>query len=188
MKQPPHLGSFSIPNAIALLTRATHFAARAHKDQRRKGLNAEPYINHCLEVAELVANACNPGDIEVVVAALLHDTVEDVGVTKADLVREFGPRVAELVISVSDDKSLSKEVRKDLQIEKAKELPRDAKLIKISDTISNLRMLPHGWTRDRQNQYVSWIKTVVEACGPVDEKLDALFTEALAGAAIVQTE
>ncbi len=175
------------PHAVARLTHAAHFAARAHKAQQRKGVDAEPYVNHLLEVAELVAHAQTPGDIEVVIAALLHDTVEDVGVTEADLVAEFGARVAALVMAVTDDKALPKDRRKWLQIEHAPHLPRDAKLIKLADKTSNLRALvrtpPQGWTRERLEHYVIWAKAVVDACGPVDPALERLFAEAHAVAA-----
>ena len=177
----------STPHAIARLTHAAHFAGRAHKDQQRKGIDAEPYVNHLLEVAELVAHAEVPGDVEVVIAALLHDTVEDVGVTEGQLVAEFGARVAALVMAVTDDKSLPKDRRKWLQIEHAPHLPRDAKLIKLADKTSNLRALvrtpPAGWTRKRLHHYVQWAKAVVDACGPVDPRLERLFAEAHAIAA-----
>jgi guanosine-3',5'-bis(diphosphate) 3'-pyrophosphohydrolase len=140
------------------------------------------YVNHLLEVAELVAHAQVPGDVEVVIAALLHDTVEDVGVTEAQLVAEFGERVARLVMLVTDDKALPKDRRKWLQIEHAPDLPRDAKLIKLADKTSNLRALvrtpPQGWTQERLHHYVVWAKAVVDACGAVDPVLERLFAEA----------
>ncbi len=176
----------TIPHAIARLSHAAHFAARAHKAQQRKGIDAEPYVNHLLEVAELVAHAEIPGAVEVVIAALLHDTVEDTTVTEAELVTEFGARVASLVLAVTDDKSLSKDRRKWLQIEHAPGLPHDAKLIKLADKTSNLRALvrtpPSGWSPERLHHYVVWAKAVVDACGPVDPTLERLFTEAHAAA------
>ena len=176
-----------VPHAIARLSHAAHWAARAHKSQQRKGIDAEPYVNHLLEVAELVAHADAPGDVEVVIAGLLHDTVEDVGVTEADLVAEFGPRVAELVMLVTDDKSLPKDRRKWLQIEHAPGLPRDAKLIKLADKTSNLRALvrtpPAGWSAERLAYYVTWAAAVVEACGSVDPGLERAFWDAHAVAA-----
>lgn len=174
-------------SSIARLSHAAHWAAKAHKDQQRKGIDAEPYVNHLLEVAELVANAERPGDIEVVIAALLHDTIEDVDVTEADIVAAFGARVARLVLFVTDDKGQCKETRKRLQIEHAPGLPRDAKLIKLADKTSNLRALvrtpPTGWTRERLADYVVWAAAVVEACGPVDPGLERVFWEAHAIAA-----
>jgi (p)ppGpp synthase/HD superfamily hydrolase len=176
-----------VPHAIARLSHAAHWAARAHKNQQRKGIDAEPYVNHLLEVAELIAHADGPGDLEVVIAGLLHDTVEDVDVTREDLVAEFGERVAELVLHVTDDKTLSKDRRKWLQIEHAPGLPRDAKLIKLADKTSNLRALvrtpPVGWNRERLAHYVDWAAAVVEACGPVDPGLERVFWAAHAEAA-----
>ena len=176
-----------VPHAIARLSHAAHWAAQAHKDQQRKGIDKEPYVNHLLEVAELVAHADLPGDIEVAIAALLHDTVEDVGVTEAQLLAEFGERITGLVMYVTDDTTLSKERRKAAQIEHAPRLPRDARLIKIADKTSNLRALvrtpPAGWPLARLADYVEWAAAVVLACGPVDAGLERVFWEAYAVAA-----
>lgn len=188
---PAPVSAADIPAASDLvrLTRAAHWAAVAHKDQQRKGIDAEPYVNHLLEVAELIASADDPGDVEVAIAGLLHDTIEDVGVTEDDIVAAFGTRVATLVMHVTDDKTQSKDVRKWLQIQHAPALPRDAKLIKIADKTSNLRALvrtpPKGWGTDRLADYVVWAAAVVEACGPVDAALERVFWEAHALAAEV---
>lgn len=188
---PAPVSAADIPAASDLvrLTRAAHWAAVAHKDQQRKGIDAEPYVNHLLEVAELIASADDPGDVEVAIAGLLHDTIEDVAVTEDDIVAAFGTRVATLVMHVTDDKTQSKDVRKWLQIQHAPALPRDAKLIKIADKTSNLRALvrtpPKGWGADRLADYVVWAAAVVEACGPVDAALERVFWEAHALAAEV---
>ena len=174
---------------LARFAHAAHWAAIAHKDQQRKGIDAEPYVNHCLEVAELVLAADDPGDFEVAIAALLHDTVEDVGVTRGQLETIFGSRVADLVMHVTDDKSLSKAARKQHQIDHAPHLPRDARLIKIADKTSNLRALvrtpPVGWGPERLADYVVWAEAVVIACGPTDTELERVFAEAHAAAARV---
>ena len=102
-------------NDIVAIMRAADFAARKHTSQKRKGEKAEPYINHLIEVAALVAEATD-GHRDVVVAALLHDAVEDQDVTNAELADLFGQTVASLVAEVTDDKSLPKQVRKDEQI------------------------------------------------------------------------
>ncbi|TBW33081.1 bifunctional (p)ppGpp synthetase/guanosine-3',5'-bis(diphosphate) 3'-pyrophosphohydrolase [Siculibacillus lacustris] len=189
-RSPTHsaAASRSATREVARLAQAAHYAARAHKFQQRKGLDAEPYVNHCLEVAELVATAEDPGDVEVVIAALLHDTVEDTAITEADLERDFGRRVADLVMAVTDDKTLPKEARKRLQIAHAPGLCRDARLVKIADKISNLRALvrtpPAGWTPERLADYVVWSQAVVTACGPTDAVLEAEFAIAHAVAAV----
>jgi (p)ppGpp synthase/HD superfamily hydrolase len=89
---------------IAVL-RAADAAARWHVHQRRKGLAQEPYINHLLEVASLVAEATQGKDPDLVIAALLHDAIEDQEVHYELIMREFGKRVADVVREVSDDKS-----------------------------------------------------------------------------------
>ena len=109
---------------IAVL-RAADMAARWHVDQRRKGIAAEPYINHLLEVASLVTEATGGTDPDVVIAALLHDTVEDQGVTSETLAAEFGQHVADIVLEVTDDKSLPKVERKRLQVTHAPHKSRD---------------------------------------------------------------
>ena len=102
-------------NDIVAIMRAADFAARKHTSQKRKGEEAAPYLNHLIEVASLVADAID-GRPDVVIAALLHDAVEDQDVTNAEIADLFGPTVASLVAEVTDDKSLPKQVRKDEQI------------------------------------------------------------------------
>ena len=163
------------------LARAYHFAASRHVDQRRKGAAAEPYINHLTEVAELVAEASG-GDIGVVIAAVLHDTVEDTTATPTDIEVMFGADVAALVAEVTDDKSLPKQVRKDLQIEHAAHASRRAQLIKMADKISNLRSLvsspPADWDAERLAEYCRWSRRVVDGCRTAHHGLAQKFDEA----------
>src|SRR3954451_9296417 len=113
---------------VSVLT-AADAAARWHVHQRRKGSAQEPYINHLLEVANLVAQATEGADPNVVIAALLHDAVEDQGVTPQTIAIDFGQHVADVAMEVTDDKSLPKAERKRKQIESASNKSRDAKLI-----------------------------------------------------------
>lgn len=151
---------------IRRLTGAAHFAAARHSAQRRKGAAAEPYVNHLLEVADLVAGALETPDTSVVIAALLHDTVEDVGVTKEELIEAFGQDVADLVMECTDDKSLPKQERKRLQIVNAPHKSVRAQLIKLADKVSNLRAMlaspPADWNIERRRQYFEWAKQVVD--------------------------
>src|SRR5262252_1582094 len=103
---------------IAVL-RAADAAARWHVHQHRKGTAEEPYINHLLEVATLVAEATGGKDPELVVAALLHDAIEDQEVPRSLIADAFGEEVAKLVEEVTDDKTLPKKERKQLQVENA---------------------------------------------------------------------
>jgi (p)ppGpp synthase/HD superfamily hydrolase len=99
--------------------RAADAAARWHVHQRRKGSAQEPYINHLLEVASLVTEATHGKDPDLVVAALLHDAIEDQEVPHDLIVREFGSKVGAIVAEVTDDKTLAKDERKRRQIETA---------------------------------------------------------------------
>jgi guanosine-3',5'-bis(diphosphate) 3'-pyrophosphohydrolase len=168
-------------NPTIELTRAYHFAARKHVDQRRKGAAAEPYMNHLTEVAELVAQATD-GDMDVVIAAILHDTVEDTDTTIDELRAAFGPRIASLTSEVTDDKSLPKQVRKDLQVEHAPHASRGAQIIKLADKTSNLRSLlaspPPDWSRARRDEYVDWARRVVAGCREASVWLAEQFDDA----------
>jgi (p)ppGpp synthase/HD superfamily hydrolase len=159
------------------ILKAAHFAALRHSGQRRKGATGEPYVNHLLEVAELVASALDESDPHLVMAALLHDTVEDVGVTKQELIETFGEDVANLVMEVTDDKSLPKKERKRLQIVNAPHKSVRAQVIKLADKISNLRAIlaspPTDWSVERQREYFEWAKQVVEALSAPSPSLKA---------------
>lgn len=169
-----------------LLTRALHFAAQRHVDQRRKGTRGEPYLNHLAEVAHLVAEATGGEDAPLVAAALLHDTVEDTPTTRDEIEAEFGADVAALVMEVTDDKSLPKDVRKRLQVEKAPGKSKRARILKTADKTSNLLALaaspPADWDLDRLRAYVQWGRDVVAALGKTGTVLDGRF-EAAAEAA-----
>jgi guanosine-3',5'-bis(diphosphate) 3'-pyrophosphohydrolase len=164
------------------LARAYHFSAARHVNQRRKREAAEPYMNHLTEVAELVAKATRGSEPDVVIAAVLHDTVEDTDATLGDLTEQFGERVAGLVAEVTDDKSLPKQTRKDLQVEHAAHASRGAQIIKLADKTSNLRALatspPQGWSEERIREYVDWAGRVVDACRGADRGLAAEFDRA----------
>ena len=89
-------------------------------------------MNHLTEVAELVAQATD-GDVDIVIAAILHDTVEDTGVSNQELKDAFGDAIAGLVAEVTDDKSLPKQTRKDRQVEHAPHASWGAQIIKLAD-------------------------------------------------------
>src|ERR1700739_117540 len=113
---------------------AATFAAERHRGQRRKGKDASPYINHPLALASLLAER-GERDPKVLMAALLHDTVEDTATSFEDIEHCFGSEVADIVREVTDDKTLPKAERKRLQIEHAARLSRRAKLVKLADKI-----------------------------------------------------
>lgn len=167
----------------ALLIRAASFAARKHRDQRRKDIPASPYINHCLRVAELVATVGGVSDPEIVAAAILHDTIEDTETTPHELEIAFGARVRGIVEQLTDDKSLAKDVRKRLQIEHAHRLSADAVPIKLADKIANVEDVtdspPADWSHQQRVEYVDWAEAVVNNCPLANERLLGAFRRAV---------
>jgi guanosine-3',5'-bis(diphosphate) 3'-pyrophosphohydrolase len=166
---------------IAVL-RAADAAARWHVHQRRKGAAEEPYINHLLEVATLVAEATSGKDPELVVAALLHDAIEDQEVPRSVIAESFGPDVAALVEEVTDDKKLEKHERKHLQVEHAHKKSQRAKILKLADKTSNLRAIaaspPPDWSVKRRLEYVEWARNVAQGLTGVSDWLEGEFEQA----------
>jgi guanosine-3',5'-bis(diphosphate) 3'-pyrophosphohydrolase len=173
-------------DALALLFAALRFAAEKHRDQRRKGADASPYINHTIEVAGLLAKVGGVRDVEVLAAAILHDTIEDTVTTADELEKAFGARVRSLVEEVSDDKRLPKGERKRLQIEHAAGLSSDAKQIKLADKISNVREIgaspPGDWDVERRSKYIAWARQVVAGCRGANPALEERFARVAAEA------
>jgi GTP diphosphokinase / guanosine-3',5'-bis(diphosphate) 3'-diphosphatase len=170
-------------NSIQRVLEAARFAAEKHATQRRKGEAAEPYIGHLLEVAHLVSMALPEPDTNLVIAALLHDTIEDAGVTRDELIQEFGSDVADLVVEVTDNKSLDKAERKRLQIENAPKKSERAQVIGLADKISNLRSIlsspPVAWDFQRKRDYFDWAKHVVDGFATPNPILKAEFDRTL---------
>jgi guanosine-3',5'-bis(diphosphate) 3'-pyrophosphohydrolase len=106
-------------NKVSEILRALHFAADKHREQKRSDIKASPYINHPIEVAELLSQVGGVTNLITLQGAILHDTIEDTNTKPDELDAAFGPRVRSLVEEITDDKSLPKGVRKDLQIEHA---------------------------------------------------------------------
>lgn len=161
--------------------KAVAFAANKHRNQRRKDADSSPYINHPISLADVLANEGGVTDEDVLVAAILHDTIEDTETTEAELVHEFGQHIASIVLEVSDDKSLPKAERKRLQVEHASAISDSAKLVKLADKICNLRDIlsspPADWTSERKAEYFEWAKAVVEGMRGVSPILERIFDE-----------
>jgi guanosine-3',5'-bis(diphosphate) 3'-pyrophosphohydrolase len=171
-------------NPVSIVLAASAFAAFKHRDQRRKGAEASPYINHPIAVANVLANEAGIADPTILAAALLHDTIEDTDTTAKELELEFGPVIAAIVVEVTDDKSLLKMERKRLQIEHAATLSTPAKLVKLADKICNVRDMsqspPMDWSPERKAEYFNWAKQVVDQLRGVSPELEKQFDAALA--------
>lgn len=174
----------SSTNNINLILKALAFAAHKHRDQRRKDVNASPYINHPIALASVLNNEGGITDENVLCAALLHDTVEDTETTPAELAVFFGKAIADIVMEVTDDKLLPKEMRKLLQIEHAAHASFQAKLVKLADKISNLRDIascpPADWDSKRKQEYFDWAKKVVDQVRGTNVSLERIFDEVYA--------
>lgn len=169
---------------LSLMLRALAFAARKHSDQRRKGASASPYINHPIALATVLCSEGGVSDVRVICGALLHDTVEDTQTTPQELEEHFGAEIRHIVAEVTDDKSLPKAERKELQIQHAAHSSPEAKLVKLADKICNLRELvddpPKDWDLRRQKEYFDWAKEVGKQLRGTNSKLEALFDAAYA--------
>ena len=167
-----------MPAGVAKVLAAAEFAAFKHREQRRKGVRGSPYINHPLAVASTLATEAGVEDVDVLAAAILHDTIEDTNTTAAELERAFGPEVASIVAEVTDEKTHSKALRKRMQISHAPHLSRQAKLVKLADKIVNLRDIvarPPSWDLKRKQEYFDWAKQVIDGLRGVHPDLEAEF-------------
>jgi guanosine-3',5'-bis(diphosphate) 3'-pyrophosphohydrolase len=169
---------------IAALLKALHFAADKHRDQRRKDVEASPYINHPIEVAELLVRVGDVQDLVTLQAAILHDTLEDTNTTIDELDAAFGIDVRHVVEEVTDDKRLPKLERKRLQIEHAPHLSTHAKHVKLADKISNVRAVtqtpPAKWPLSRRQEYLDWTEHVVAGLRGCNAELEKLYDQLLA--------
>ena len=153
-------------NDLHRLIKALDFAASKHRDQRRKDAEATPYINHPIELASLLIEHLGSEDLPVIIAAILHDTVEDTETTAEELEQHFGREIRDIVMEVTDDKSLPKDERKQLQVQHAGHSSYAARLVKLADKICNLRDMhehpPANWSLERRRAYYDWARDVID--------------------------
>lgn len=174
----------------SIILKALEFAAARHKSQFRKGLDKTPYINHPIQVANLLVNYGGESDPVLLSAAILHDVVEDTvnSVGERDeligtIAEMFGQEILSLTLEVTDDKTLDKKERKRLQVENASQKSDNAKKLKIADKIMNLRDIsenpPADWSLQRISEYFDWAENVVAGLRGVNRKLEDLFDDCL---------
>jgi len=162
-----------------LLLRALAFAAHKHRAQRRKDKEASPYINHPIALADVLANEGGVDDAATLAAAVLHDTIEDTETTYLELREHFGREIADVVMEVTDDKSLPKAERKERQVRHAPQLSHRAQLVKLADKICNLRDIisspPASWPLERKQEYFEWARRVIDGVRGAHPRLEQLF-------------
>jgi len=166
------------------LIQALAFASSKHRDQRRKDVCASPYINHPIQLVDVLCNEAGIEDINVLTGAILHDTVEDTETTVEELTQHFGQQICDIVVEVSDDANLCKQDRKQEQINHAAMLSDEAKLVKLADKICNLRDVadnpPAGWEIERRQEYFDWALAVIDGLRGIHPGLEAIFDQAYA--------
>lgn len=169
----------------AALLDAVMFAAERHKNQRRKDVEASPYINHPIALAHLLASVGGVDDPVILQEAVLHDTIEDTETTAEELRERFGDEVTSIVLEVTDDKMLSKRRRKELQVEQAPYKSKGAALIKLADKTCNLRDIvnapPADWPLAQRQAYFDWARQVVDSLPKVSTPMLRAFEEAYRG-------
>ncbi|MBR3989376.1 MAG: bifunctional (p)ppGpp synthetase/guanosine-3',5'-bis(diphosphate) 3'-pyrophosphohydrolase [Bacteroidales bacterium] len=136
------------PLDTELLDRAIIFAVKAHAGTERRG-KGFPYIVHPMEAVEIVATITP--DQELLAAAALHDVVEDTEISADEIRREFGDRIAALVVAESDvfEEGVSEEdswhARKQAAMDRLAAAPRDAKIVAMGDKLSNMRAIARDY-------------------------------------------
>ncbi|MGO4893170.1 HD domain-containing protein [Flavobacterium sp. W21_SRS_FM6] len=161
-----------------LLLKAKELAKLAHSGQTRK-FDDSPYIDHLLEVVKIL-QYFGINDEVVLIAGLLHDTLEDTSVTAETIVEKFGQHVLDLVKGLTDDKSLPLRERKANALNKMEALSSDAHCIKLADLISNLSALPKSWTPEKCYEYFKWCEKLISSCNKASNQLIELATYLLA--------
>lgn len=165
-----------------LLIRALHFAAHKHRDQRRKDNEASPYINHPIDVMTILAIEAKIDDVNILAAALLHDTLEDTETTFEELQQHFGNLIAGIVVELTDDQDLPRPERYQLQQQKAVNYSREARLIRIADKIANTRDAsrspPATWSFERLEGHFNQSLDVMALLRKTHQEMEDLFDTA----------
>lgn len=168
-------------NDISLLLKAFKFAADKHQHQRRKNEWASPYINHLITVSEILWEIGEIRDIHILVAALLHDTLEDTDTSATELEQIFGEKICTIVQEVTDDKTLPKQTRKQLQVEHAGQASFEARQVKLADKIANVQDIieapPTNWSWERRWEYVNWAEAVIKGLRGSNARLEDYFDQ-----------
>lgn len=131
-----------------MVDKAIEFAVEKHSGAIRKGTRI-PYITHPMEAAAIVAGITD--DQELIAAAVLHDTLEDTGVTREELEKLFGSRVADLVAAESENKredlppEMTWKIRKEESIEELMREIHEARLLALADKLSNIRAIQRDY-------------------------------------------
>jgi len=162
---------------------AINFAVCKHQNQVRKDQRGSPYITHPISVAQAIYAIGSVEETHILIAAVLHDTIEDTDTSEAEIQEQFGENILAIILEVSDDKSLEKMERKRRQVVHAGELSYAAKLIKLADKLVNCRDIllspPKDWPLARRQAYIQWAADVVYEIRGTNPSLENAFDKML---------
>jgi len=165
-----------------LFITARRFAREVHKDITIKTISRDirPQFEHLQEVADLVW--ASGGSETEIVAAWLHDMVEDTPITLNDIEDKFGKDVAEIVDGLTDPidfKNYKNAERKQMQADRIGGKNESVRKIKLADQIVNIRFLTTdpepGWSEEGNKDYIIGAKKIVDKCRGISQILDNLF-------------
>jgi len=163
--------------------KAVLFAAVKHDGQIRKDAQGSPYITHPIQVAQALVEIGHVTETSTLVAAILHDTLEDTKTTRDEIRDTFGEEILQIVLEVTDNKSLEKMERKRQQVIHAPHISDQAKNIKLGDKLINCRDIlnspPKNWTLERRREYIQWAADVVENLRNTNAALEFAFDQML---------
>lgn len=162
---------------------AVIFAARKHQGHVRKDERASPYVTHPLAVARAIYQIGKIHDPIILIAAILHDIIEDTDTTDTEIQERFGEEILSTVLEVTDDKSQMKIIRKQQQVVHSPDLSYGAKIIKLADKLTNcqdiLHTPPRDWSIKRRQEYIQWAADVIAQIRNTNPPLEAAFDEML---------
>lgn len=171
---------------------ALEFSAFKHRRQRRKGASGIPYINHPIEVGRLLLNKMDSPDTDLIIAALLHDTLEDTDTQSDEIHKKFGEKVLRIVEEVTDNMKLSYSERKNQQVMKARSLSYEAKCIKIADKTCNIHDILYtriNWPGIRKKEYIRWaIRVIREIDNTNPELIDNFYSTVREAERVLRTK
>lgn len=125
----------------------------------------------------LVASVGQISDVEVLIAAVLHDILEDTPTKPEEIEARYGARVLSFVQALSDDKSLPRRQRRDIVLDELPGMDGLVKVIKLADLSSNIKLLPPNWSYERKLEYLEWSERAATLCGPECQALSDLYWE-----------
>lgn len=161
-------------HTIDIYRHALQFAAKAHQGQKIPASEL-PYLLHIAEVmTETMEALAKRSDLDAklgVLAAILHDTIEDTPVKLEDLENQYGRKVAQGVWALTKDENLPKEQQMADSIQKIKKQPHEIWCVKLADRIVNMQEPPSYWTAERRKKYYDEAKFILQELGKADKYL-----------------